>query len=165
MAVPAQAIERFKRLKARADDIRAALHRLHDEREQVRGHLGKLEAAFQMASRGRNYIVGDDGELYQQLWHEEDRREPSGTLSRRHRQELKKVQDEGLTRVTADVVRARQEMADLEARRQELGAQVTPLDALVNACRRELVSRGWREGGRGAPGGWALPAMAEGEAA
>jgi hypothetical protein len=164
MAVPEEAVRRFKKLKVRADDIRAALYRLNEERGQISIHLGKLQAAFEMASRGRAYVIGDDGELYQLLWHEEDGRGQGDSISRRHRKELKKVRDEGVAHIAADVVRARQELAALETRRQELSAQVTPLDALVNACRRELANRGWREDGRAGPA-WARPAMPEGEAA
>jgi hypothetical protein len=164
VTVPAEALARFRRLKGRAEDIRAALYRLNEERGQISGHLGKLDAALQMASRGRNYVIGDDGELYQLLWHEEDGRGQGDSISRRHRKELKKVRDEGVAHIAADVVRARQELAALETRRQELSAQITPLDALVNACRRELASRGWREDGR-VGASWARPAMPEGEAA
>jgi chromosome segregation ATPase len=164
VSVPAEALAKFRRLKGRAEDLRAALHRLSQESGQVQTQLGKLQAAFEMASRGRNYIIGDDGELYQLLWHEEDSRGQGDSISRRHRKELKKVRDEGLAHITADILRARQELAQLDARRHELTAQITPLDALVNACRRELANRGWREDGR-VGASWARPAMPEGEAA
>jgi hypothetical protein len=164
VTVPAEALAKFRRLRGRAEDLRAALHRLGEERGQISGHLGKLEASFQMASRGRNYVIGDDGELYQTLWHEDAGPLHSGIPSRQHRRELKKVKDEGLAHITADILRARQELAELAARRQELSEQIAPLDALVNACRRELVNRGWREDGRAGPA-WARPARPEGQAA
>jgi hypothetical protein len=45
-----------------------------------------------------------------------------------------------------DIARLRREAADLSRRRDELAERIAPLAQLADACRRELLNRGWREG-------------------
>jgi hypothetical protein len=148
--VPAEAVAKFKRLRAKAEDLRAAYRRLHDKRERLRDHIGKQEQALSLASRttGHNYLVGDDGELYTVLWHENEGPKHGGIPSRKHRKELRRVRDEGLARIATEISRLRQELAELDAHRGELSARMAAYSALVGQCREELARRGWREDGR-----------------
>jgi hypothetical protein len=54
-------------------------------------------------------------------------------------------------RTGQQIARLRAESKRAMAERDRLGAQVQELGQLVEACRAELVRRGWQERGEGAP--------------
>jgi chromosome segregation ATPase len=147
VTVPEEAIRRYKRFKSRADDLRAAYQNLGRERVELQDQLGKLSAAFAMASRGRQFIVASDGQVYEQHWHDR-----GNVRSREWHGERRPVEDKALAHIAADTARVNGALAEIAQRQQELSAQLAVLDELASRCRAELRRRGWNESGRYEPG-------------
>jgi hypothetical protein len=138
--VPATAIERYKKLKGRADDLRAAYQSLGRERAELQDQLGRLSAGLQVASNGRPYVVGSDGRMYEQFYHDR-----GNVRSRQWQAERKLVEDAGLTRLGADMGRVNAELSEIGQRQAELAEQVAVYSELASRCALELRRRGWRE--------------------
>src|SRR4051794_10276533 len=153
-AVPAVAIERLRKLEQKVDGWRAQYADLQDGFQHARAEAGRLEGLLQNPgyARGRRLEVDDQGRVF----YREQRggggvRRTVGYVTRTDQPDgphetVRYVDDAALAATGRTISRLRSEAADLSRRRDELAERIAPLAQLADACRRELLSRGWQEG-------------------
>jgi hypothetical protein len=147
-AVPAAALERYRRLVGMAEDARAAALASHDVDLHCREDSQRLER--ELTLRGTRLQVDDNGcpfwieqrlDDLAQKQHGPYARSAS-VVSLRHY-----VTDEPvLVERAHEIMRLRRQAAEAAARRERHGRRAAALRQLADACGAELARRGWCEG-------------------
>src|SRR5689334_8293245 len=131
-SLPPEALERFRRLRTRADMHRAASVALGEREQHYQRELEIRTLSLVSAAQNHNVEAGDDGLAYYRTTRQHthyQRGEPVVTFT-----DDRDRAPASLDPFAADVAKARRKLAEVTAERDALDRQRKQLFALVAAC-------------------------------
>jgi hypothetical protein len=126
MAVPLQALERFRILSSRADEHSILVRELYDQAAFTRAELQRLKAAFRHPQTGAQLEVGEGGEV----------------LTTNRLGQPVEVDDAGLRQLAGHIRQFEGELAHLQARIKETGERGAIFRTLADTAKRTLLEHG-----------------------
>jgi hypothetical protein len=138
VTIPEQAIERYRKLSARADDLNAAIRANYEESHHLRTEITRLRHTLKDPQTSYALELSPEGEPL---------------VFDRMRGTWVVLNSPGLQANGRSIVKLEAELKLVQQRSAELSERFQCFRSLADACQDELIKRGWQGGGTDFIGG------------